>query len=264
MSNFQIPQSQFASIAPRKLYGNKQESSFYWVIQLDPTQNSAQEMVGYSMLNNHRENEDKVYVLCQKLTMLFTKGYVFRCLRIDFYSVLNPDITPFLTISPQGFNGSEKIMKHPIIHSVLNKLFDTHVRCVEAKQNPNFEAVLYAQFPDKQTRGKKYKEELANVKLPRNYNFFKNYEHLCEYMLTLSKSNTVPQERIDGYFKDCVKVRFPSYDGTNFNNKIAEVPQPVVTPTHEEARQAKEARIERQQRTREEFEAKKRQIYGIK
>jgi hypothetical protein len=89
----------------------------------------------------------------KSLPCLFTKGYIFRCLRIDFYSVLNPDTTPFLTISPQGFNGSEKIMKHPIIIS-SNKLFDTHVRCVEAKQNPNFEAVLYAQFPEKQTRGK--------------------------------------------------------------------------------------------------------------
>lgn len=264
MTNFQIPQSQFASITPRKLYGNKQDSSFYWVIQLDPTQNTAQEMVGYSMLNNHRENDDKVYVLCQKLTMLFTKGYVFRCLRIDFYSVLNPDTKPFLTISPQGFNGTEKIMQHPIINAVLNKLFDTHVRCVEAKQIPNFEAVLYAQFPEKQSRGKKYKDEIANTKLPRNYNFFRDYQHLCEFMLTLSKSNTVPQERIDGYFRDCVKVRFPSYDGTNFNHKIANVPPPTVTPTHEAIRQEQQKRIEKQQKTREEMEALKRQIYGLK
>lgn len=264
MSNFQIPQNQFASIVPRKLYGNKTDSSFYWVIQLDPTQNTAQEMVGYSMLNTHKENDDKVYVLCQKITMLFTKGYVFRSTRIDFYSLLNPDTVPFLTISPKGFNGSEKVINHPVINAVINKLFDTHIRCVEAMQIPNFEAVLYAQFPDKQTRGKKYKEELGNIKLPRNYNFFKDYEHLCEYMLTLSKANTVPQERIDGYFKDCVKVRFPSYDGTNFNHQIASVPQQATTPTHEEARLAKEARIERQQKTREEMEARKRQVYGIK
>lgn len=264
MTNFQISKDQFASIAPRKLYGNKQDSSFYWVIQLDPTQNKAQEMVGYSMLNNHRENDDKVYVLCQKLTMLFSKGYISRCLRIDFYSVVNPDTTPFLTISPEGFNGSEKIMKHPIIYPLINKLFDTHVRCVEAKQIPNFEAVLYAQFPEKQTRGKQYKEELANTNLPRNYNFFKDYEHLCKYMLTLSKSNTVPQERIDGYFRDCVKVRFPNYDGTNSNNQIASVPQQATTPTHEEIRQEQQKRIEKQQRTREEMEARKRQIYGIK
>jgi hypothetical protein len=90
--------------------------------------------------------------------MLFSKGYISRCLRIDFYSVLNPDTTPFLTISPEGFNGSEKIMKHPIINSVLNKLFDTHVRCVEAKQNPNFEAVLYAQFPENKPEVKSTKK----------------------------------------------------------------------------------------------------------
>jgi hypothetical protein len=54
--------------------------------------------------------------------MLFSKGYISRCLRIDFYSVVNPDTTPFLTISPEGFNGSEKIMKHPIIYPLINKL----------------------------------------------------------------------------------------------------------------------------------------------
>jgi hypothetical protein len=140
--------------------------------------------------------------------MLFTKGYISRCLRIDFYSVLNPDTTPFLTISPQGFNGSEKIMKHPIINPFSISFLIPMLDALRQSKTLTLKQYCMLSFQRKQTRGKKYKEELANVKLPRNYNFFKNYEHLCKYMLTLSKSNTVPQERIDGYFKDCVKVRF--------------------------------------------------------
>jgi hypothetical protein len=33
------------------------------------------------------------------------------------------------------------------------------------------------------------------------------------------------------------------YDGTNFNNKIADVPQPAITPTHEESDKPKKLEL---------------------